>query len=225
VPHKYSVMPYLHSVAPTAQAMGAVNTIVVQQGHLRGSNTDGDGFLAALREAGFEPAGRQALVLGAGGSARAVVYSLAQAGCPVTIYNRSAERAASLVQYLTDAGVGQPLSALESAHLKDLDLSRFGLLVNATPLGMWPEIHASPWPEGLPLPSHWTVFDLVYNPDETRLIMQARAAGAKAVGGLAMLVHQGARAFELWTGQGAPVDVMRAAAVRALGLGSSSSRS
>jgi shikimate dehydrogenase len=219
VPHKFAVMPYLHSVAQSAQAMGAVNTIVVQEGHLRGANTDGDGFLAALREAGFEPSGRQALVLGAGGSARAVVYSLAQAGCPVTIYNRSAERAAALVQYLTDAGVGQPLSALESAHLEDLDFSRFGLLVNATPLGMYPEIHASPWPDGLPLPSHWTVFDLVYNPEQTSLMIEARAAGAKAIGGLAMLVHQGAKAFELWTGQEAPVDVMRAAAEQALRLG------
>jgi shikimate dehydrogenase len=219
VPHKFAVMPYLHSVAQSAQAMGAVNTIVVQEGHLRGFNTDGDGFLAALREAGFEPSGRQALVLGAGGSARAVVYSLAQAGCPVTIYNRSAERAAALVQYLTDAGVGQPLSAVESAHLEDLDFSRFGLLVNATPLGMYPEIHASPWPDGLPLPSHWTVFDLVYNPEQTSLMIEARAAGAKAIGGLAMLVHQGAKAFELWTGQEAPVDVMRAAAEQALRLG------
>jgi shikimate dehydrogenase len=219
VPHKFAVMPYLHSVAQSAQAMGAVNTIVVQEGHLRGANTDGDGFLAALREAGFEPSGRQALVLGAGGSARAVVYSLAQAGCPVTIYNRSAERAAALVQYLTDAGVGQPLSAVESAHLEDLDFSRFGLLVNATPLGMYPEIHASPWPDGLPLPSHWTVFDLVYNPEQTSLMIEARAAGAKAIGGLAMLVHQGAKAFELWTGQEAPVDVMRAAAEQALRLG------
>jgi shikimate dehydrogenase len=226
VPHKYAVMPYLHSVAQSAQAMGAVNTIVVQEGHLRGFNTDGDGFLAALREAAFEPADRQALVLGAGGSARAVVYSLAQAGCPVTIYNRSAERAAALVQHLTDAGVGQPLTALPTrAHLEDLDFSRFGLLVNATPLGMWPETNASPWPDTLRLPSHLTIFDLVYNPEQTQLMAEARAAGAKVIGGLAMLVHQGARAFELWTGQEAPVDVMRTAAEQALGLGSPSSRS
>ena len=226
VPHKQAVMAYLQSVAQSAQTMGAVNTIVVHEGHLRGANTDGDGFLAALREAGFEPAGREALVLGAGGSARAVVYSLAKAGSPVTVLNRSAERAASLVGRLKDAGACSPLTALsQDAYLEELELGRFDLLVNATPLGMWPEIHTSPWPDGLPFPSHWTVFDLVYNPEETRLIVQARAAGAKAIGGLAMLVHQGARAFELWTGQEAPVDVMRAAAERALGLGSPSSRS
>jgi shikimate dehydrogenase len=226
VPHKYAVMPYLQSVAKAAQAMGAVNTIVIQEGQLRGSNTDGDGFLEALREAGFEPAGQQALVLGAGGSARAVVYSLAKARCPVTVYNRTAERAAALVRHLEGAGIGQPLNAVPGGlRLEDLDLSRFALLVNATPLGMWPEIQTSPWPDGLPLPSHWTVFDLVYNPGETRLLAQARSAGAKGVGGLAMLVHQGAKAFELWTGHRAPIDVMRAAAEQALGLGSPSSRS
>jgi shikimate dehydrogenase len=220
VPQKQAVMPYLDDISESARVIGAVNTIVVRQGRLSGHNTDGDGFLAALREAGFEPAGRPALVLGAGGSARAVVSALAEAGSPVSIHNRTAERAASLVEHLRDMGVRSPLNSIpEDAELGDLDLGRFDLLVNTTPVGMWPGADASPWPDTLQLPSHWSVFDLVYNPRETQLMAQARASGATAIGGLAMLVHQGAQAFELWTGMVPPTDVMRAAAENALRRG------
>ena len=217
VPHKQAVMPHLDEIADPARAIGAVNTIIAQEGQLIGYNTDGDGFLAALREAGFEPAGRSALVLGAGGAARAVVYALAQAGCAVTIHNRTVQRAAQLAHHMQDAGVHAPVTWLPiTATLSDLDLARFDLLVNATPVGMWPQTDASPWPETLPLPSRWTVFDLVYNPTETRLLAQARAAGATTVGGLGMLVHQGALAFERWTGHSPPREVMQAACQQAL---------
>jgi shikimate dehydrogenase len=104
----------------------------------------------------------------------------------------------------------------ESA-LGDLDLARFDLLVNTTSAGMWPHSNDSPWPEALPLPFHWTVFDLVYNPLETRLLRQARQAGAQTIDGLGMLVWQGALAFELWTGQAPPLALMRSAALDALG--------
>jgi shikimate dehydrogenase len=97
-----------------------------------------------------------------------------------------------------------------------VELEAFDLLVNATSVGMWPAVDASPWPETLPLPAHWMVFDLVYNPAKTRLLARALAAGAEAVGGLGMLVHQGALAFELWTGCSPPIDVMYIAAHEAL---------
>jgi shikimate dehydrogenase len=217
VPHKQAVMSHLDEVAAAASAIGAVNTIVVQDDRLLGHNTDADGFLAALREAGFEPGGRRALVLGAGGSARAVVYALAQAGCAVVIHNRTVKRAAELacdMQRLSDRA---PITWLPSAGtLAGLELADFDLLVNTTPVGMWPQADTSPWPETLPLPAHWTVYDLVYNPQETRLLARARAAGATAVGGLGMLMHQGALAFELWTGQSPPIDAMRKAAQKAL---------
>ena len=103
-----------------------------------------------------------------------------------------------------------------TTQLADLDLDHFGLLINATPVGMWPHTEDSPWPETLPFPSHWTVFDLVYNPLETRLLRQARKSGARAIGGLEMLVQQGALALEVWTGEEAPAEVMRAACERAL---------
>lgn len=213
MPHKQVVMSYLDEITGAAQAIGAVNTIVVQRGRLIGHNTDGDGFMAALREAGFEPAGRRALVLGAGGAAQAVVYALALTGCAVTLYNRTAQRAIQLAHRAQDLGVHVPVVTA----LADLEPAHLDLLVNATPVGMWPRSDASPWPEALPLPSHWTVFDLVYNPAETRLLAQARAAGARTVGGLDMLAHQGALAFELWTGRSPPIDVMRVAAWNALG--------
>jgi shikimate dehydrogenase len=107
-----------------------------------------------------------------------------------------------------------------TTRLADLPLADYDLLVNTTSVGMWPQTDLSPWPETLPMPGHWTVYDLVYNPAETRLMAQAAAAGATTIGGLGMLVHQGALAFEMWTGQAAPTDVMHVAAERALGQAS-----
>jgi shikimate dehydrogenase len=219
VPHKQAVMPYLDEIDDAAQAIGAVNTIVVQEDALVGCNTDAGGFIAALRESGFDPSGRRALVLGAGGASRAVVYALAQVGCTVIVHNRTMNRAAELAHWLQDAVPYTPVSWVPaSTSLADLPLADFDLLVNTTSLGMWPQTAASPWPEMLPVPAHWTVYDLVYNPAKTQLLAQAAAAGAAAIGGLGMLVHQGALAFELWTGQAPPTDVMRVAAERALGL-------
>jgi shikimate dehydrogenase len=108
----------------------------------------------------------------------------------------------------------------DGTSLADLPLASFDLLVNTTPVGMWPQTDANPWPETLPMPSRWTVNDLVYNPAQTRLLARAQAAGASVIGGLGMLVHQGALAFEMWTGQAAPTDVMHVAAERALGQAS-----
>lgn len=212
VPHKREVMAHLDLVGEAARAIGAVNTVIVREGQLWGENTDWLGFLAALREAGFEPAGRRGLVLGAGGAARAVVYALASVGAEVTVCNRSAERAEEMVRGLAGSVPGAALrvgameSLGEAAQVADL-------LVNATPLGMWPETGVSPWPAALPLPSHLAVCDLVYNPLQTALLAQAQAVGAGAVDGLGMLVQQGAAAFEMWTGRRPPVEVMRRAAL------------
>jgi shikimate dehydrogenase len=216
VPHKGAVLPFLARVEGEAQAMGAVNTLVLQtedaSGGWAGHNTDAAGFLAALREAGFEPAGASALVLGAGGAARAVVHALSAAGGSVVVHNRTAERAARLVEEMAAAG-GRPPRAIS---LDELQPDAIDLLVNATSLGMGAQAGTSPWPEPRPLPARWTVYDLVYNPAETPLLARARAAGCRAVGGLGMLVHQGALAFALWTGQPAPLEVMREAAGREL---------
>ena len=213
VPHKEAVMPHLDHVAPEAQAIGAVNTIVVREGKLIGYNTDWQGFLTALSESGFDPQGKQAVVVGAGGAARAVVYALAQAGAQVTVLNRTLARAQALVQDFSPLFPSLPLTP----QILEERTAKAYLLVNTTPVGMWPEVDKSIWPENLAFPGHLTVFDLVYNPRQTKLLRQARAVGAKAVGGLGMLVHQGAVAFELWTGEKAPVETMYEAANKTLG--------
>jgi len=206
IPHKQAVIPWLDEVSAAAQAIGAVNTLVVRDGRLLGENTDWRGFLTSLREAGVEPAGKCALVLGAGGAARAVVYALVRVGARVVVVNRTHARAEGLARALTKLGDIQTALTVEAAVnlLSDIDL-----VVNTTSVGMWPRIDESPWPEAVPLPTRAIVCDLVYHPLETRLLKRASTTGCPVVDGLGMLVHQGAAAFELWTGVEAPVKVMR----------------
>jgi shikimate dehydrogenase len=208
VPHKQAVMSYLDEATPEAKAIGAVNTIVVSEERAIGYNTDWQGFLTALAEGGFDPQGKRAVVMGAGGAARAVVYALAHAGAQVTVLNRTPSRAQALVQDFSPLFPSSLLSLPLAPQTLEEQTAEAHLLVNTTPVGMWPEVDQSPWPEDLTFPDQLTVFDLVYNPGETKLLRQARAAGAKGIGGLGMLVHQGAAAFELWTGEKAPVETM-----------------
>jgi len=220
-PHKQAVMPHLDEITDTAQAIGAVNTIVVHDERLIGHNTDSDGFLVGARHC-LVPTGQPlvALVLGAGGAARAAVCGLLRSETSeIVILNRTLERAQALVADLGNRRRWSPrLCALPLTPETVVGFARAAdLLVNATTVGMWPYIDGSLWPEALPFPPHLTVFDLVYNPLETRLLQQARQSGARVVGGLEMLLGQGALAFEMWTGEEAPVKVMRAACERALG--------
>lgn len=212
VPHKQAVMPLLDAITPNAHLIGAVNTIVNEGGRLIGHNTDWRGFLAALREGGFEPQGCRVVLLGAGGAARAVLYALLESNATVTIANRNRDKAQQLAaefgaRFQRDIPV---LSMGEEDALQNA-LAEATLLVNSTSVGMSPDIHATPLPPSVILPSHLTVYDLVYAPRETLLLKEAQEAGATAIDGLGMLVHQGAEAFRLWTGLEPPVGVMRAA--------------
>ncbi len=208
VPHKQGVMPLLDEITTEAQAIGAVNTIVRQNDRLIGDNTDWQGFLAPLREQRFDLAGRHCVVVGAGGAARAVVYALGRAGtASVTLFNRTASRAEALAhdmqpRFPKTVLRAQPMLAAALAHEPP------ALLVNATSVGMWPNVDACPWPDDLPLPAGATVYDLVYNPLQTKLLRQAEEAGCRTIDGVGMLVHQGAIAFEMWTGRKAPLNVM-----------------
>jgi shikimate dehydrogenase len=218
VPHKQAVIPHLNSVTPRVQQLGAVNTIVIGRGAdgpavLSGFNTDDKGFIRALREGGFEPTDCRALVLGAGGSARAIVFGLIWSGATsIVVLNRTLERAEALV---ADLKSHFPDTTLKAASLTSPVLEEHAasadLLVNTTSLGMWPHVKDSPWPESLPFPQQLTVFDLVYRPRQTRLLQQAETAGAPTVDGLGMLLYQAALAFEMWTGEWPPVEVMWAA--------------
>jgi shikimate dehydrogenase len=219
VPHKQAVMAHLDELTPAAAAIGAVNTIVVREdGSLLGDNTDARGFVADLLAHKVSLTGANALVLGAGGSARAVVYGLAEAGCAsVTLLNRTLSKAADLAAAIQPLFPDCSLRALPfpdgiAAPAADADL-----IVNCTSMGMTPHTETMPWDEAVAFRPGQTVYDLVYNPPRTRLLQKAEADGARAIGGLGMLIWQGAIAFELWTGQQPPVDVMEAAALAAFG--------
>jgi len=218
VPLKEQVAPHLDAVSERAQIIGSVNTIVNDDGRLVGDSTDGPGFLAALSQAGAgDLCGQTVVVLGAGGSARAVVYALlADAGANVIVANRNEERAHALARAFALPNGRIAAVPLTEAGLRDA-LADAAVLVNTTSVGMHPnENEMPPVPEDA-LGAHLLVSDLVYNPAETRLIALARARGCRAVqNGVEMLVQQGALAFEKWTGIFPPTDVMRAAVEAAL---------
>jgi shikimate dehydrogenase len=218
IPHKQAVMRYMDELSDAARLTGAVNTIHLQNGKFYGYNTDAVGFLDALLEANCQPKGMRVAVLGAGGAARAVVYALARSGADsIVVLNRTAERAAFLVDDLAVAFPGSALSfeALTPESLAGLD-GRVNLVVNTTSVGMHPQIDTCAWPAEVPIPPHVTFCDLVYNPLETSFLRQARAAGAPTVDGLGMLVHQAAFGFEKWTGHAAPIEIMRQACLEKL---------
>lgn len=206
VPHKEAVIPLLDELGGQSARMGAVNTIVNREGRLFGFNTDGPGFVAALRnEASFEPAGKRVLLVGAGGAARGIAFALTEArAAEVAVSNRTAGRAEAVARE-----IGRPVSAVPW----DGPLAGYDCVVNCTSVGM----HGGPDPDGVPFDVAGAkpgclVVDIVYAPEDTPLLGAARAAGLKTLGGLPMLIYQGALAFEHWTGIPAPVDVMFQAA-------------
>jgi shikimate dehydrogenase len=214
VPYKERVLGLLDEVDAQASAVGAVNTIVSREGVLRGFNTDSPGLLADLAVQGVDPAGRVAVVLGSGGGARAVAFAMASAGAFVQILCRSQAPGQELAGNLRRR-LGVEVAVHPWRDASFAAIAGGSLVFHATPVGMWPDT-ASPWPEHLPLPEGAFVYDLVYNPPRTRLMLQAQRSGVSSANGLGMLVEQGALAFEHWTGHPAPRPVMRLAAERAL---------
>jgi shikimate dehydrogenase len=199
MPHKADAAAACDDLAPEAAALGAVNTVVNADGTLVGHSTDGDGFLRALDDERITPAGQRILVLGAGGAARAITHALGRVGAHVTVAARRPDAARSAASLAPDGdGVG-----LDGIAVEDFDV-----IVNATPLGMEGE---DPPFDTAKLHNGQFVYDTVY-PVETPLLLEARARGLRAAGGLGMLVHQGALSFSLWTDVEPPLDVMRAAA-------------
>ncbi|HEY31591.1 MAG TPA: shikimate dehydrogenase [Dehalococcoidia bacterium] len=217
IPHKVAVIPFLDKLDPLAEKIGAVNTIVNDNGVLTGYNTDATGFLHALFEKGVEPRGKKALILGAGGASRAVSLILADSGAErLIILNRSEELdwayelAGNISQlYNMDAKAGELNRESLDSVMERIDIS---ILVNATSVGMTPNIEDSPVDAYLLRPE-LVVFDVVYNPLRTRLLRDAEAAGAETISGIEMLAWQGALAFEKWTGREAPLDLMRKEAI------------
>jgi len=203
IPHKQNVIQFMDELTPTAKTIGAVNTIYMRDSKLVGDNTDAPGFLSDLKRVTHSASNipRSAIVLGAGGSARAVIYALANDGWKVTIAARRLEQAQDLA------------SRFEGVNAIELDVQTFKrsnvqLIVNTTPLGMTPNIDSSPLPEGVTLSQGTIVYDLVYNPRETKLVRDARSQGLQATTGLGMLIEQAALAFEKWTGHIPPRDIL-----------------
>lgn len=215
IPFKQAVIPHLRSLDETVRQIGAVNTIVaddksISGGYYQGYNTDVQGFISALKTSDFgEINGKNALIVGAGGAARAVIYGLIKEGVEkITILNRNPTHGLAIRDEF-----GKFFNNIESALLTPGNLvelaSTADLLVNATPVGTWPDVDQSIWPENISMPSQITIFDLVYNPPRTHLLKQAIRSKATIIGGLEMLIHQGAHSFQIWTGIPAPVKVMR----------------
>jgi shikimate dehydrogenase len=208
MPHKRSVIEHLDEVSGEAERIGAVNVIVRAGDRLIGANTDGAGFLRFLtRTAGVDPSGKRALLLGAGGAARAVGVALADAGASVLLAARDLERGEEVAEAI-GAHVAVVGFADAPAALGDADL-----IVNATPVG---QTETGMPLDGGGIEQRHVVVDLVYAPPSTPLLQAARARGARAYNGLGMLVEQAALAFELWTGRPAPSEAMSAAALRAI---------
>ena len=220
VPHKRAVMDWLDEIDDMAARIGAVNTIVNRGGRLVGFNTDAPGFINSLQgETGKGVSGLDVALIGAGGAARAAAYALTDAqAASLTIANRTVERAVSLSDELRRMGMETRAFGISQPGFL-FACERADLIVNSTSVGMLhgPAEGESPIPAEIISPG-CVVYDMVYNPPKTPLLSDAERAGARAVGGLPMLVYQGAAAWTLWTGREAPVEAMFAAARDALGL-------
>ena len=215
IPHKVEVMRLLDGIDRPARQIGAVNVLVNDCGRLTGYNTDAEGFLHILTEHGIEPQGKNVVVLGAGGAARAICFALASRGAALTILNRSATTAQTCAEDIAKT-FSRQVNALElNRENIAYALQEADMLVNATSVGMLRDAGSTPVDSDL-LGPHLTVVDIVYNPGQSRLLEEAAKAGAKTINGLEMLTWQGALSFERWTGLQPPMDVMRRAASAAL---------
>jgi len=212
VPHKQDVLrlPYIRETEDAVIQIGASNTLTqLRDGGLRASNTDWRGFADDLAAHGSDPRGMDCIILGTGGSSKAVMYALQQGG------------ANSMIRVSRNKGDYDAVIGYEDLEMVLYLAPSQGpdkmLIINCTPVGMWPNVEATPWPDNVPFPGGSTLYDLIYNPPITQLMRQAEEARARAIGGLGMLVRQGALSFEQWTGMAPPLDVMENAARQKLG--------
>jgi shikimate dehydrogenase len=217
IPHKEKVMQYLDEIDEEAQVIGAVNTVVLDKNNrLKGFNTDGAGYVQSLlTETAIKLQETDVLLIGAGGAAKGIAVYLLKNGCAsVTITNRTESKAKELVLLLQKyVATNQNTGAVAKVHIKDWDDAvqahgSFGLIVNTTPMGMWPDIERVPF-QLHSLNASTIVSDIVYNPLQTRFLKDAEEQGATVHQGVGMFIYQGALAFELFTGQKAPIEVMR----------------
>lgn len=204
IPHKQSIIQYLDEIDPVAKKIGAVNTLVIKNGAIKGLNTDWIGANRALEER-ISLAKKKVLLLGAGGSAKAIGFGLIEAGAAVTIVSRTPASGKELAQLLDCPW--RPLNEITQLH--------GDILINATSVGMSPDDHNTLVPRHI-LDGFSVIMDIVYSPLQTRLLKESQESGCCVVNGLAMLLYQGVAQFELWTGKEAPVEIMREALLQSL---------
>ena len=215
VPHKIAVMNLLDELDESAEAAGAVNTVKNRREKLIGFNTDGEGALRALRAKVGNPKGKRVILLGAGGAARAIAFSLVKAGAELTIANRTVPRARALAGTIEQSlGVKVRSIPLSRPNLAGA-IKAADILINSTTVGMYPDTNKTLVTSNM-MHRDLVVNDIVYKPPQTRLLREAKLAGARTVDGLGMLLLQGALAFEIWTGKPAPIKVMSSAIKREL---------
>jgi shikimate dehydrogenase len=210
IPHKVAVIPLLDALSPEAELIGAVNTVRREGSSWIGENTDGRGFLRGLTaDAKVDPAGKHAVVLGAGGASRAICAELCLAGLArLTLVNRNPLRGGELASHLREQ-TGTEVEFIEWPEPAYAIPADADIIVNATSVGLFPHVNAAPPVDLRAAADHAVVCDAVFNPAETRLLQNARAHGLRTLDGLSMLVYQGVIGYELWTGQKAPEAVMK----------------
>ena len=216
IPHKEAIIHYLDELDPLSKQIGAVNAIKNEEGVLLGRNTDALGAKQALLDAGFKIEGKKALILGAGGAARAISFALTEKIDEIFISNRTEEKAIKLAKELHHKtkikAVGKDMSEKTLRTLVD----SVDILINTTPIGMYPKIDVSPISKDL-LDENLFIFDIIYNPLQTRLLKDAKEIGSKTLNGLDMFINQGALAFEWWTGKKPNVKLMKENIIEQLG--------
>ncbi len=216
IPHKTTILPTLDEVSTTAGLVGAANTVVNRNGRLTGYNTDVDGLLSSLNRHGVKTRGSNSVIIGAGGFARGAAGALCFAHCDhVTLVCRDLAKGEEVASQLSkNLENNVECKSLTTSNLREL-LSNAEILINATPVGMLSDAGSSPVPSEL-LTDRMSVVDAVYKPVNTKLLLEAKKAGAKTISGLHVLLEQAAASFRVWTGREPPEDVMREAATRAM---------
>ena len=217
IPHKEKVIQYLDEIDPIAQKMGAVNTIKNDDGVLKARNTDAGGAKKSLIDAGCEISGKNILFLGSGGVARSVAYILSEEANKIVLTDIVEKTALTVAKEIKENMGANIEGKLSKVTIIKEEIKKADILINATPLGMHPKVDASPISKEL-LHEDLFVFDVIYNPLQTKLMKEAAEIGCKTLGGLDMLVNQGVLAFEWWTGKSPNASLMKSKIIAFLGI-------